>query len=68
MIMYCDMTPESRNSSLLGYGGRGSRGNVNARNNRRTTVTKQRRGKHSSVKIDKLLGNCVFYVVRAEIL
>jgi hypothetical protein len=57
---YCDMTPESRNSSLLGNGSANTfRGEPNERNNRRvdfyvvsaTLVAKQRCGKHISVAV-----------------
>jgi hypothetical protein len=48
--------------------GTGSPGNVHARKNRRTTVSMQRRGKHTSVTIKGLLTNDVLYVVRAEML
>jgi hypothetical protein len=54
---YCDMTPESRNSSLLGNGVK----HVAARNHRGTTVSMQRRGERISVRKDKLLGNCFLY-------
>jgi hypothetical protein len=54
------MTPESRNSSLLGNGSK------HVINNRRTTVSMQLQGKHISVTVEELLGNGVFYMVRAE--
>jgi hypothetical protein len=61
------MTPESRNSSLLGNGGKqNSNVNVHARNKRRTTVSMYRRGKHTSGAIEELLGKGVFYAIRAD--
>jgi hypothetical protein len=55
------MTPESRNSSLLGDGSvRNFRGNEHAQNNRKAAVSMQRRYKHTSITIEGLLGNGVF--------
>jgi hypothetical protein len=67
---YCDMTPESRDSSLLANGGKTCfRGNVlvHARSNRRITVSMQLRGKHTSITMEELLGGD-FCAVRTEML
>jgi hypothetical protein len=65
--MYCDVTPESRDSSLIGNDSeKFSRGNEHARNNSRTTVSMQRLGKHTSITIKELLGNGVFCWGRPE--
>jgi hypothetical protein len=41
--------------------GKHSRGNEHARNNKRTTVYMQRRGKHTTITVEKKLENGVFY-------
>jgi hypothetical protein len=54
------MTPESLNSSLLENGGKQVQAEMYMHGkNIRITVSMQRRGKHTSVRIEKLLGNGV---------
>jgi hypothetical protein len=71
-LKYCKMTPESRNSgarvkrSLLGNDSVNRfQLNEHARN-RRTSASMQRRGKHASVKTEKLLENGAFCEGRPE--
>jgi hypothetical protein len=55
------MTPESQKSSLLSNGSVNRfHGNEHAHNNRRTAASIQRRGKHTSITIEELLGSGVF--------
>jgi hypothetical protein len=67
-IKYCDMTPESRNISLLSNGGK----QVTAEMCMHATIEELPflcNGEvNTSVTIEELLGNGVFYVVRAEML
>jgi hypothetical protein len=65
--IYCYMTPKSRNSGArvdvhcyarTRYTGSG--GNEHAHNNSRTTVSMQRRGKHTSITVQELIGHGVF--------
>jgi hypothetical protein len=62
------MTPETRNSSLLGNGGKQVPAEVYTMQKLKNFVSMQRRGKHTNITIEELLGNGVFYVVRAEML
>jgi hypothetical protein len=59
---YCDVTPESRNSSLLGNGGKQGPAEIFMHATTQEPVSKQRIGKHNRV----IFRNGVLYSVRAE--
>jgi hypothetical protein len=64
---YCDMTPESQNSSLLGSCDKQVPAEMYMHARIERIPSMQQQGKHASVMIEKLLGDGVFFVVRAEI-
>jgi hypothetical protein len=65
---YCDMTPESRNSSLLGSCGKQIPAEIYMHARIEEILSMHQRGKHASVMIEELLGDGVFCVVHAKIL